>query len=353
MSSEREIVWFDGDGPLDPPTLGGKCRNLVALTRSALPVPPGFAIPAEMFLAFIDAAGLREHLERAFTIDDSSIGEEQAAQLMRLFAQAEMPVEFRRSILDAYGKLGERIGVVLPRVAVRSSATTEDLEMASAAGQQLTLLDVSGNANLIAAVLQCWASLFSHHALAYQRQRALHHAVDLPAMAVGVQALVAARASGVMFTADPVSGDASRIVIEAIGGLGEPLVGGEVTPDRHVIDKQTGRMIEQRIGDKRVELACTATSSFRRAVPAEQCRLPCLTHDDHERLLALARAVEVALGSDQDVEWAIDQAGRCFLLQARPITASGWASCPPEQSPQAVRPRSALLGEMYRRWPGS
>ncbi len=353
MSSEPEIVWFDGAGPLEPPTLGGKCRNLVALTRSALPVPPGFAIPAEMFAAFVDAAGLREHLERAFTIGGSSIGEEHAAHLMGLIAQADMPSGFRRNILDAYGELGERIGVAEPRVAVRSSATTEDLETASAAGQQLTLLDISGDANLIAAVLQCWASLFSHRALAYRRRRGLHRAVDLPAMAVGVQALVPARVSGVMFTADPVSGDSSRIVVEATSGLGEPLVGGEVTPDRHVIDKQTGRLIEQRIGDKCVELACTATSSFRRAVPAERRRLPCLTHDDQERLRALASAVEAALGPDQDIEWAIDRAGRCFLLQARPITASGWAPSPSEQSPQAARPRSALLDEMYRRWPGS
>jgi len=353
MSSDPKIVWFDSDGPSDLARLGGKCRNLVALTRSGLPVPHGFAITVEMLVAFVDAVGLRERLERALIIGGPSIGDERAAELTGLFTQADMPSGLRRSILDAYERLGDRMGVAMPRVAVRSSATTEDLEKASGAGQQLTLLDVSGDANLIAAVLQCWASLFSHNALAYRRRRGLYQAGDLPAMAVGIQALVPARVSGVMFTTDPLSGDSSRIVVEAIGGLGEPLVGGEVTPDRHVIDKQTGRTIEQRISDKCVELAWTATSSIRREVPAERRRLPCLNHDDQERLLALARAVEAALGSDQDIEWAIDQAGRCFLLQARPITASGWASSPPEQSPEAARPRSALLGEMYRRWPGS
>ncbi len=133
MSGEPEIVWFDGDGPLDPPTLGGKCRNLVALTRSALPVPPGFAIPAEMFVAFIDAAGLRAHLKCAVPIGGSSLAAEHAAELRQRLARAEMPSEFRRSIIDAYGKLGARVGVALPRVAVRSSATTEDQEMTSAA----------------------------------------------------------------------------------------------------------------------------------------------------------------------------------------------------------------------------
>jgi phosphoenolpyruvate synthase/pyruvate phosphate dikinase len=249
--------------------------------------------------------------------------------------------------------LGERMGVAMPRVAVRSSATTEDLEKASGAGQNLTLLDISGNTNLIAAVLQCWSSLFSQNALAYRRRRGLHRTGEIPVMAVGIQALVTARVSGVIFTADPVSGDSSRVVIEAIGGLGEPLVAGELTPDRLVVDKRTGRVIEQRISNKGFELACTATSSFRRKIPAERRHLPCLTHDDRERLLALAHAVEAALGSDMDIEWAIDQGGHCFLLQARPITVGRVAPSMPEGSLDAARPRSALLDEMYRRWSGN
>ena len=133
------------DGPSDLARLGGKCRNLVALMRSGLPVPPGFAITVGMLVAFVDAVGLRKHIERALMIDDPSIGDERAAELMGLFTQADLPSGLRRSILDAYEMLGDRMGVAMPRVAVRSSATTEDLEKASGAGQNLTLLDISGN----------------------------------------------------------------------------------------------------------------------------------------------------------------------------------------------------------------
>jgi phosphoenolpyruvate synthase/pyruvate phosphate dikinase len=353
MLGEAEIVWFDDKGPLDPPTLGGKCRNLVALTRAGLPVPPGFAIPVETFFAFIDAAELREKLDREMKSAATSIDEVSAARIMELFTRASMPAAFRRAILDGYSQLGTRTGIAKSRVAVRSSATTEDLETASAAGQQLTLLDISGDDTLIAAVLQCWASLFSYNALSYRMQRGLHHGGDLPGMAVGVQALVQAQASGVMFTVDPISGDSSRIVVEAIGGLGEPLVGGEVTPDRYIIDKRSGRIVEQRIGDRAFELVCTGSGSVRRDVPVERRRLPCLTHDGLDRLLELSGHVEGALGSGQDIEWAFDESGRCHLLQARPITASGRPLPAPDASTHATRPRSALLGELYRRWPGS
>jgi phosphoenolpyruvate synthase/pyruvate phosphate dikinase len=350
MSDKRGIFWFDSAGALEPPTLGGKCRNLVALTRVGLPVPPGFAIPAEMFIAFLDATGIREHVKNTLNIGGTPVSEEAATQLAALISNAKVPETSARAILDAYGKLGERIGKVAPRVAVRSSATTEDLESASAAGQQLTLLDIAGGSNLICAVRKCWASIFSHHAILYRQQHGIDAPSNLPAMAVGVQILVPARVAGVMFTANPVTGDSTGIVVEATHGLGETLVSGEVTPDRYLIDKRTGRIIEQHISEKTVELVCTATGSVHRAVPAERRSLPCLSHRDCEQLFELSRAVEAALGPHQDIEWAIDEADRCFLLQARPITVRGRMQRLPEQSSQIPPSRSTLLGEMYRRW---
>lgn len=344
MPRAIDIVWFDAAGPVEPPTLGGKCRNLAALTRAGLPVPPGFAIPAETFDAFVAFAGLHDALTAAGPPELQGDSE-----LVDRLASAEIPPVIHSAMVGAYRELGRRMGVDAPRVAVRSSATTEDIEAATAAGQQLTILNVCGADELIEAIKRCWASLYSAHAVAYRGARGLDR--GYASIAVGVQALVQARSSGVLFTADPVTGDDSHMVIEAIWGLGEPLVGGEITPDRYVIDKKSGRVLEQRIGDKAFELVGSTHGTTRRDITTERRRLPCLDHDNLEQLRRLAFQVEAALGVNQDIEWAVDDASRSFLLQARPITAG----LTPQLAPPApaARPASGLMGELYRRWPGA
>jgi pyruvate,water dikinase len=327
----RWIAWFDALEAPAPRSLGGKCHNLAALTRLGLPVPPGFALRSEMFAAWLAETGLC----------DDALAEQGSARL----EETPIAASFAACIADAYALLAQRVGAAAPRVAIRSSATTEDLPGASAAGQQVTVLDVCGVGPLLEAVKRCWASLYAPHAIAYRRERIA--VSPPPALAVAVQCLVPARIAGVMFTADPLTGDPRRLVIEASWGLGEPLVGGSVTPDRYVLDRECGETIEQNVAEKTVELACSDLGSELRPVPAARRSLPCLTLADRARLAALAQAVEAGLGPAQDIEWAIDGEGRCFVLQARPITVAPRA----EVSHSAAEPsRSPLLAEVYRRW---
>jgi pyruvate,water dikinase len=337
------VAWFDGDAPLDGSGLGGKCHTLATLARRGLPVPQGFALSSAMFADFLAANNLRERLGAACTIEDCTAASAAATALVE---STSLPAALVATLLDAYAALGRRLGSNDPPVAVRSSATTEDTAAASAAGQQLTLLGIAGSQPLVAAVKRCWASLFSAHAIAYRRAR-LDDRDAVPAMAVGVQELVPAHIAGVTFTADPISGDPSRIVIEATWGLGETLVGGAVTPDRYVIDRSTRRTLAQQIGEKMVALDCGPAGTELREVSPALRALPCLTDDHRYMLVGMADAVEAALAPGQDIEWAIDIGGKCFLLQARPITV---AAAPQSASPQPARPRSPLLANLYRDW---
>jgi len=270
--SNTTILWFTDEACRDVRLAGGKGASLAAMTAEGLPVPPGFVIPAYVLEQSVHAERLRELVE----VHDYK----EAQALVR---QAEPPCEV---ILACYERLGGG------KVAVRSSACAEDSEMASYAGQQETYLNVSGGDEVCARVVNCWASFFSERALFYRFRKG--SLMDL-GMAVVVQRMLDPLKSGVMFTVDPVSRRRDRMIVEAVFGLGEQVVSGEVTPDHYVVDR-AGNVKREHIVDKRV-----------------------LEPEEIAELAALGSQLAAHFGAPQDIEWAIAE-GKIYLLQSRPIT---------------------------------
>ncbi|MGA4989666.1 PEP/pyruvate-binding domain-containing protein [Nonomuraea bangladeshensis] len=288
--------------PLDDPAAdlalaGGKGASLARLARAGLPVPRGFHVTTAAYRAFV--AGFRDEI-------DPRDPEGAAA----LFARHEIPEPVAAAIREAYAGLGDDVAV-----AVRSSATAEDLPELSFAGQQDTFLNVRGD-GLLPAVLRCWASLWNARAIAYRDRNGVPH--DDVALAVVVQELVDADAAGIMFTADPVTGALDETVINASWGLGEAVVGGQVTPDTLVL--RGGEIVREQVGDKTVMTVRTPDGTEDRPVPAELRRAPVLSAAQAAELAALGTRVQDLYGVPMDVEWARRADGTLAVLQARPIT---------------------------------
>jgi rifampicin phosphotransferase len=287
--------------PLDDPaadlaTVGGKGASLARLIRAGLPVPGGFHVTTAAYRAFVQP--FRDEIDP----DDPD-------RTAALFARHDVPVPVAEEILCAYRALGEDVPV-----AVRSSATAEDLPELSFAGQQDTYLNIRGDA-LLDAVRRCWASLWNARAIAYRGQ---HPVPDGEvALAVVVQELVEADAAGVMFTANPVTGAREETVINASWGLGEAVVGGQVTPDTIVVSGDT--VLQASISDKTVMTVRTSAGTEERPVPDELRRTPVLTEAQAVRLAALGARVQQLYAVPMDVEW-VSRDGTFAIVQARPIT---------------------------------
>ena len=266
------IVWFRDEACRDVAVAGGKGASLAAMTAAALPVPPGFVVAADVLAASTDSGRLRE-LAVAQRYDEAK----------ELVSRAQPPAP---EIADAYEKLGGG------RVAVRSSAVAEDSEAASFAGQQETYLNVEGADDVAARVVDCWASFFSERALFYRGHKG--SLADL-AMAVVVQKMVDPEKSGVLFTADPVQRRRDQMIVEAVYGLGEQVVSGEVTPDHYVVDR---------------------AGAVKRAIEPNG---GVLSAQELVRLAELGLRLEDFFGGPQDIEFAI-AGGEVFLLHSRPVT---------------------------------
>lgn len=305
--------------------LGGKCTSLAIMTSAGAPVPPGFAITTDAFDAVMNQTTLREHILRVLDgldLDDTAEVERRAAHVRELILTQMVPDDVRDETIAAYDALMERCGGEVP-VAVRSSATAEDLPDASFAGQQDTYLWITGQKDVLQKVRECWASLYTARAITY---RAANNIPDEGlSMAVAVQKMVNSRTSGVAMTIDPKNGDRSKIVIDSSWGLGELVVSGEVTPDNFLIDKVLLHVIDRIISDKHEELVPTGQGTVaRREVDAARRNSPSLSEDEIVAVARLAKSAEKHYGSVQDVEWAIDAdlpAGQnVLLLQSRPET---------------------------------
>ncbi|MEU8354909.1 PEP/pyruvate-binding domain-containing protein [Nonomuraea sp. NPDC048882] len=288
-----------GDAAADLATAGGKGASLARLTRAGLPVPGGFHVTTAAYRAFV--AGFQDAILRAAVTDPGSIP--------ALFAAHEVPGPIADEILRAYEELGQDVPV-----AVRSSATAEDLPDMSFAGQQDTYLNIRGDA-LLDAVRRCWASLWNPRAIAYRDTNGVPH--DDVALAVVVQELVDADAAGVMFTADPVTGARDDTVINASWGLGEAVVGGQVTPDTIVVSG--GAVTSSRVGDKQVMTVRTESGTEERPVPAGLRGAAVLDDAEAVRLAALGARIQALYGTPMDVEW-VRRDGAFAIVQARPIT---------------------------------
>ncbi|MEU9830161.1 PEP/pyruvate-binding domain-containing protein [Streptosporangium sp. NPDC048047] len=296
------------DDAADLATAGGKGASLARLVRAGLPVPGGFCVTTGAYRDFVSRGGLHEEIMRAVA---DLPADRAARRIAELFASREVPGETAAEILAAHAKLGDDVPV-----AVRSSATAEDLPGMSFAGQQDTYLNVRAG-GLVAAVARCWASLWTERAIAYRTGQGVPH--DDVALAVVVQELVPADAAGVMFTADPVSGVRDRIVVNASWGLGEAVVGGQVTPDTVVVDRSTGEVAEEHVADKAVMTVRTAGGTREEPVPDDLRRRPVLDRALAVRLARLGEEIEELYGTPMDVEWALHD-GTLHILQARPVT---------------------------------
>jgi pyruvate,water dikinase len=309
------VAWLEDVRSTDVDGVGGKAASLGELTAAGLPVPSGFVVTAGTYREFIENADIDEELFSAVDVDheDTDALREAHERAHDLIMNTPVPGDVREGILSAYRGLGdgERF------VAVRSSATAEDLPDASFAGQQETFLNVREDA-LIRRVKECWASLFSQRAIYYRNRQGFPHAeVDI---AVVVQEMVPAQKSGVLFTSHPSTGD-PRIIIEAAWGLGEAVVSGSVSPDNYVIDKATGEAETITVADKKVMMLKDEETgeTVERPVPDDKRSKRVLGDDEIAELAALGRQVEDHYDAPQDVEWAIHD-GEVYMLQSRPIT---------------------------------
>jgi pyruvate, water dikinase len=320
----------------DEPSFGGKSANLGELLAADIPVPPGFAISAEAFHAFVHDAGLEDRISGALagvsSGDVDAIGRASHAisEAMRF---APVPAALREQIAEHYAKLGEDS----PAVAVRSSAVGEDSQDATFAGQQETYLWVRGAEPVCDAVRDCWVSLYSSPAISYRAR--LGEAQRPPAMGVTVQLMVDAEVSGVMFTCNPVSGDPSMVAINASWGLGLAVVGGEVTPDDFLVSKVTGEVVREHIHPKAVQYVPepAGDGAVRVAVDGDRREARSLQRVDLERLVDVARRIERYFGCHQDIEWALPrgETEHVFVVQTRPVTAVA-------KKPEPPKPASAM-----------
>jgi pyruvate,water dikinase len=329
VSDAPMIVWLDGGGDTSSRVLGGKFSSLAEMTQAGFAVPGGFGITTAAYEAFLEHNALHEELRAALAgLDRSDLVAVEALseRLAARIADAPLPPALESAIADAYAQLAERMGDAELPVAVRSSGVSEDLAGASFAGQYDTYLWIVGAAAVVEHVKRCWTGLFGPQVLTYQPTDGM--AAGTTGMCVGVQAMVPARAAGVMFTLDPVSGDRSKIVIEACWGLGEGVVSGDVTPDRFRVDKVTLELLASELAVKESMHAFDpATGAVTlRAVPEDRREQACLAEENVSELATLAKRIERHRGAPQDIEWAVDDDDRVHVLQVRPETV--WSQRP-------------------------
>ncbi|HSP54925.1 MAG TPA: PEP/pyruvate-binding domain-containing protein [Dehalococcoidia bacterium] len=315
----KTVVWFADVSKSDVDLAGGKGANLGEVARAGLPVPPGFIATTAAYRAFLDAAGLvpqiRTHLAELDVTNPQQL-QVGCVAVRQLVEAAPVPPDIAGAVLAAHRDMGS------PPVAVRSSATAEDLAEASFAGQQSTFLNVTAD-HLVDAVRDCWASLFEPQAVAYRHRRGIEH-LDV-SIAVVVQRMVQSQRSGVIFTVHPVTGDRDMIVIEAVLGLGEAAVSGVVTPDLYVVRKSDLTIEERNISHQDRQLVRSESSGPGEEnntwvpISAPQASSQKLTDAEIMGLADIARRVEKHYGSPQDIEWA-EEAGEFFVVQARPVT---------------------------------
>lgn len=338
----------DPDATLE--TVGGKGASLAKMQSAGLPVPDGFHITTEAYRRFIIdnalQAKIMQELEGLDPADTERL-ETASRRIREYFAAGTTPAEIVAAITTAYTTLQDA------PVAVRSSATAEDLPGASFAGQQETYLNIHGTTAVLEAVKQCWASLWTARAIAYRLKQQIDQ--ETVALAVVVQKLIFASAAGIMFTANPVSGKRDELVINAAWGLGEAVVSGAVTPDTITIQKTTGRVLQQDIAEKSVMTIRNEEGTSEVPVPDAYKKQAVLTEAQLSELAQLGTKLEQFYGMPMDVEWTL-AAGKFAIVQARPITAlpPAWVMPEPkalytrgslaEHTPNPVTPLFATLG---------
>lgn len=322
---EQFLLWFEQLEKTDVPIVGGKSASLGEMTsKTDVPVPYGFATTAYAYRYFIEKSGLKEKMAALLAeltdVENSALLRDVSAKLRAAIMAEKMPDDLQKAIAVAYAELAEKVGEKLPFVAVRSSATAEDLPDASFAGQQDTYLNVQGAETVIAKVKECYASCFTDRAVYYREKQGFDH-LDVALSAV-IQMMVFSKAAGVMFTVNVATGNDENILIEAAYGLGEYVVQGTVTPDNYTVSKADNRIIETNVNAQDVMLVRKKGGDCEeQPVPAENRHKQTLTNEQILELASYAEKIEKHYGCYMDIEWGIDErTDKIWILQARPET---------------------------------
>jgi pyruvate,water dikinase len=347
------VIWFENLRKTDIPSVGGKNANLGEMINAKIPVPPGFAITAYSYKNFIEETGISSKIYEIIkgtvtNLNDPKQYEIASKKIRELIESTPMPKEIENATKSAYEELCRRLNVKDLFVAVRSSATAEDLPDASFAGQQETYLNVRGVKEVLENTVKCWSSLFTPRAIFYRTEKGFAH--EKVFISVGVQKMVNSKAAGVIFTINPVTGDPSQIVIEGNYGLGEAVVSGAVNPDDFTVDKNTLKIIDRRIAKKTVQYLRDPNTgkTVHVEVPAEKQEQPCLSDEEILKLAELAKHIEQHYGKAQDIEWAIDSdipyPDNIFIVQSRPETvwSTKLAQAPAKIEAEGVKPAEML-----------
>ncbi len=355
MSESPFVLWLDEVDQGCLSQVGGKNASLGELSQAGIRVPPGFAVTTEAFRRFLDRSDIWGEISRILAPlrpDDIPAVEAASQRIRQHMSAAYVPEEITQAIRRAYIELTERVGVEDLPVAVRSSATAEDLPGASFAGQQDTYLWVQGAGHVLIRTLVCWSSLFTPRAITYRMKMGFAH--DKVSMSVGIQKMANARAAGVMFTLDPLTGDRTKIAINASWGLGESVVAGEGVPDEFWVDKVTLAIIRRTISPKTVEYI--PNPHLREValvqVSPERQTQSCLTDEEINELARLGKRIERHYGRPQDIEWAVDQdlsfPENVVILQSRPETVWSQKQSAPILQPQE-KPQDYVLNFLLGR----
>ncbi len=317
----KYVEFFEELKKEDVAIAGGKGANLGELTQAGIPVPPGFVITAATYDKFIKETGIFDEIMDildAIDVNNTKQLQKASGKIKRIILNSYMPDDIRTTIIEAYNALCQRIGKENAFVAIRSSATAEDLPEASFAGQQDTFLNIKGTEDVLKYVQKCWASLFESRAIFYREEHNFDHSKVY--IAVVVQEMVNAEKAGVMFTVHPSTGE-EKILIEGAWGLGEAVVSGTVTPDTYWVDKETEKVLESIISEKNIMFVKDpeAGKTIKKEVPEDLKNKQVLDDDEILALTRMGKRIHEHYGSPQDTEWAIED-GKVYMLQSRPVT---------------------------------
>ncbi|MFY9717068.1 MAG: phosphoenolpyruvate synthase [Thermoplasmata archaeon] len=330
--------------------VGGKAGKLGELVRHGLPVPPGMVVTTDAYNAFVDATELKTIIPSSLASIDPAVPstvEAAAARIRSAFESEPFPSALRAEIAAAYETFATQHAVRFS--AVRSSGTAEDLEGASFAGLQETYLNIEGTENVLIAIRKCWGSLFTPRVLVYRQSKGFDH--SSVRLAVLIQKMVEATVSGILFTRDPNTGE-NHMIVEAGWGLGEAIVGGEVTPDHYVIDGATQKIVHKQISEQRIRIVRAEGGGNRREeIPAADRSRQKLPDQRLLRLVSLARLIESNYRRPMDVEWCGD-ADALYIVQARPVTTIPTSTAPRVPAPSAPTGEEAPLVRGFGAAPG-
>lgn len=340
MPVKKQIVWFEEVGKDDVGLVGGKGANLGEMTNANLPVPYGFIITSSSYFDFISNARIENKIKDILSIinyDSPNELNQASSQIKELFLSAEIPSQLAHKIVSYYEQLKIKEEKYFSKkflsinqgietfkhlykpsiVAIRSSATAEDLPSASFAGQQDTYLNIQGESSLLNNVKNCWASLFTPRAIYYRQQQGFKNIKV--GLAVIVQRMVQSEMSGIAFSLDPMNNDKTKIVIEAIFGLGEYIVGGKVTPDHYEIDKRSFVILKKEVKSQKIALKKSGLLNKELKLNKMDGQKQKLSNEEIIKLAMLVKDIENHYFFPQDIEWAIEK-GRIYIVQSRPIT---------------------------------